>query len=549
MGIIDDIVSAVTGFFSTSGKAQIREAQSRNFALTPEARGRVLTAEDPVTQINEELQAGNTQNPVDVANETISELFSDVFEVIEGEIIEEIENVGELTPDNVHTAVDDAEGQVLTEAAATLGTIIGLEAIPAFQMETHEEMVVQVFTLIVLEELLGREITALVEEGVDPALKQSVHRRARSKQADFKDWVEANRDVRWTEGDWPTRSGDIPDGVRTLFNDGDFDYLPDPDTYGTIPDQTDLFAFVGLESLEPEEIIEEAPQFGTIPNRAALEQILRVSGIPLDAQQVYLDLWENLPKSMDMVEQSIRLEEPIRVVDEAVFENRLTPENAVALIEADIREYVTVSTAQGTPSEKDWDEDIVHGMILEELRSRFEILASVPNSAPTRGQIERWFRNSVVTAEQFVALNDRFGILPAFFGQMVIDNAIRQGGEDIAEHFVLGRLSATEARFRLGLIGYSNDQAAEILAGTDPDDVIQDAFAATAEADQLPVGLAVEIGDARGAQLRAVGIDSLAALAGADVEDLTAVTGMSDAEATRAIQSAQRILQSGAQAS
>jgi len=61
--------------------------------------------------------------------------------------------------------------------------------------------------------------------------------------------------------------------------------------------------------------------------------------------------------------------------------------------------------------------------------------------------------------------------------------------------------------------------------------------------DALPVGKAPEIGDTRSAVLTQIGIATVADVAEASVEDLTAVTSMTNEEAERAIRGSQRIVE------
>lgn len=547
MGLLDDITTSHIDLI-TAG-TDYAEAQTGPPANLPM---------DPGDLFEELLQAADADNPDDrqimevLANrqERLSpgdEAAGAFVDAIEETMLASINNEGQLTPDNVESPLDDAEGTAASVAVgfALLTTLI--EAIPLEDMDAGMGQMYDALAFMFVEDIVGRELEAELQEGVDPALKQLVHRRRRSKQADFADFTEANLRSKSFGGGVDPLTGDVPEEMQDLFHPDDFGWLADPDTYGTIPDQTPVYELDALDHLEPEELFEEGPQKGVVPSRAATEQILKISGLPEDVQSVFLTLWENIPRSADMLQESIAFEEPMRVIDEAIFEDRMTVDHGLALAEQALSGYVQVSDAGGTPEADPRPQEEVVDIILGELQTRWEILASIPGDVPTRGMIERWYRNGVITASQFQHLNDRFGIQSGFFAELVIDDTIRQGASDIAEQFILGRLSGTEARFRLGLIGFNSDEGARILAGADPDTVIQDRFEAQLDPSQLPVSLAVGIGDARAASLRAVGIDSLSALSEAAVEDLTAVTNMTDTQAEQAIQSAQLILEEAPQ--
>lgn len=521
MGILDDIVRAVTGFFDTVDN--LIEA-SANPNLADEQASEVIA------------EAIENTSPASEVGEALTDLTEEF-------ILADLQDSGELTPENVEEILDGVEGGAGAVFGGVLAASTAVEAASLGQLDSHEELVAEATAAFSFVDLVGRELEARLEDGINPALKQMVHREHRSKQADFQDFSEANLRTKGFGGQVPTRSGDLPDGFEDLFHPSDFGWLADPDTYGTVPAQTRLFEAVALAHLEPEEILEEAPQKGVIPDKVAMEQALVLSGQPEDVQQVFRETRDAIPESQDIYQEKTRLGEPILEIDRAVIEGSLQPAEAVALVEQDIRAVIHQTDTQGElPGDLEAAENPAD-VVLSELRRKWDLLASLPNGVPSRGQIERWFRNGVLSGQQFAQANRQFGLDPEFFGSMYIDNAIRQGAEDIARQFILGRISASDARTRLGVIGYSEDEAARILAGADPDSIVEERFQAQAEPQQLPVALAREIGDAREAALNAVGVTGLADLVELPIDDLTTLTGMSDQEAQVAIESARRILQ------
>lgn len=450
---------------------------------------------------------------------------------------------GQLTPTNIEDKQDELEGNAAAIIAGTIAIAGSIETLSGGQIDELPDEIFQGIAALGFDDVTGREIDARLQEGVDPALKQKVHADHRSKQADFQDWTEANKRAKWTDGDLPTRTGDVPEAVRDLYSPQDFGYLPDPDTYGTIPDQTDLFEYVGLEHLEPEEIVEEAPQKGVMPSRAAMEQVLHTSGLPEDVKQVYLDLWGNIPQSMGMIEESIRMEEPIREIDRLVFDNVMPPKQAVAFVRSDIEAYVRVSAADGDPQGPTVDDAELVAIILSELKARWDLLASLPNSAPDASDLTTWYEQGQISLEQFNGLWQTFGELGAFWAVYAKETIIDQGEDDIRKAHVLGRLTTGEAMFRLRQQGYTDEQASQILAGADPDTLVLQEAQEEQTVGSLPASSIDGISESDQTILSQVGLGTIAAIAGASVEELVQTGVVSDATAQKAIGQAQRLLE------
>jgi len=543
MGVIDDILSAFTDLVRSVTRPIEVEAE-RADDTDDERRQRQFEALDAVLQGDQntgELAEFLTRSAE--ASTDADEAAGELVEVFETAVTASIQNEGELTPENVESPLNDSEGSAAALAIGFAGLTSLIEAIPLEDIDEGPSQIYDALAVLFVEDLVGRELQATLQEGVDPALKQKIHRIHRSKQADFKDYTEANLRTKGFGAGVDPRSGDIPDEYKQLFSPQDFDFLPDPDTYGTIPDQTPLYELVGLEHLEPEEILEEGPQKGVIPSQEATSQVLETAGLPEDVKTVYREIRDSIPESQDIYQEKTRVGEVVFEVDRRVLEGAMTAPEAVGFLESEIRAVIDETDAEGElpPSLEEAPDPA--DVVIDELRQKYDLLESLPRSPPSLGDVQAFWEKGIIDSRQFQTLYDNFGNEPEFFGLYLRESAIDQGPEAIRRQFVLGRISGSEARLRLSLIGFTDGEAADILAGDSADSIIQNRLAQQQGTGALPNDLATEIGETRGTILAEVGIDSLTAVAEADVEDLTAVTGMSDTEATQAIQSAQRILE------
>lgn len=521
MGILNDIAGTIGGFFDT--------IDSFWEALTnPEFQD--VQASEAAGDIFDDIQPND-------------EIAAFVVDAIEESILSDIQEAGVTTPDEVEGAVDDAAG-VAASWMGGAGTAAAAAEFSSFgQLEAPAR-----FLELILENsgaggVMGRETEARLQEGIDPALKQLAHREHRSKQANIQDWVEANRDVKWASGQIETREGDVPGEAQSLFSDQDFGWLPDPDTYGTIPDQTELFEFASLESLEPEEIIEEAPQKGVIPDRAAMEQVLHVSGLPEDVKQVYLDVWENLPETAGVIEDSLRLQNVIFELDTLVLDNVMSPREAVAHIRSDVEDFIRVSRADGNPVGPDRSGAQVAATVLDELQRHWDLLYRLPNGSPTKSDIEEWYELGIISLQQFQTLWQAFGDFEPFWPNNAKAVVIAQAEDDIRKANLLGRITTQEATFRLRQKGYTDSQAGEILSGASPDSILTTEAAEQQSVDQLPAEILDGISESDQTILQRVGLGTVGGVADASVSQLTDTGTMPDRTAEKVIAQAQRLIQ------
>jgi len=328
-----------------------------------------------------------------------------------------------------------------------------------------------------------------------------------------------------------------------LLHPNDTGYLAEPEEYGTRPGQEGLYEIDGLNVNEPEEIIEEPIQYGIPVPLRPVEQITELAGQPEDVKEIFKEVIDQLPKTENLLQDYARLTEFNFRLREKVQAGAFSAETALRVIEPELRDLIVDALPEERYRAEDRTADEVVTELTEELGRNFALLESIPSDPPTFSDIERAYREGVISAKRYSQLYDKFGPQPFFLEQKLIVQDIRTGADDIARQEALGRLSTSEATAKLERIGFSNTQAAEILAGADPDEIVARTQESRETPDALPAGKAPEIGDDRAAVLSQIGISTVADVAEAEVEDLTGVTNMSNEQAQQAIEGSQRIVE------
>jgi len=493
-----------------------------------------------------------TQEPTEVlaifveAVNPTDEAAAVLIDVFEENVVGPVQQQGELNPDNIEILLDQVEGNAFAILFGTISAAIIAEIGTFGQVDEVPAEIFQAVASFGIEDVTGREIDARLNEGIDPALKQKVHSEHRSKQADFQDFVEANLRQKATDPDVDPRDTPVGEGIESLLHPNDLGYLAEPAEYGTRPDQEPLYELDGLNVNEPEEIIEEPIQYGIPVPLRPVEQITELAGQPEDVKQIYKQVIDQLPKTENLLQDYARLTEFNFRLREKVQEGAVTPETALRVIEPELRDLIVNALPDDRYRADDRTADEVVDILAGELGRNFALLDSIPSDPPTFSDIERAYREGVISRKRYEELYREFGPQDFFFGEKVKLQDIRTGADDIARQEALGRLTTSEAQNKLDSIGFRPDQIAEILAGADPDEIVAQAQQERSSASQVPLSSIPGIGESRAVGLNAAGIETIADLANASVEDVTANTRVGNEQATRFIQIAQGVLERAA---
>lgn len=521
MGLIDDIVNAFVDLieFFDFNVGEI----SRSFER----------AEDPTEALALVLQ---TVQPVDEVGDILVDL-SEEF------VLAPITEEGELTPENVESVQDEIEGNAAAITAGILAVTLSIETLTGGQVDEIPSEIFQAVTALGFTDVAGREIDARLQEGIDPALKQKIHREARSKQADFQDFADANVRSKRYGGQIPTLSSDIPDEVKELLHPDDFGWLADPDTYGTVPAQNELFELVSLGVSEPEEIIEEPIQYGIPVPLRPVEALNDLQGFPEDVKSIYRSVIEALPRTENLIQDYARLAEFNFRLREKVQSGALTPVQARKLIEPELRDVIQDALPADRYREEDRDAEETVDILADELERNFKLLGDLPPEPPTNSQLESWFQKGVISGQTYADLYDKFGSRSTDFAKYITEAAVDAGWERIQQQHALGRISTSDAVTRLQLIGYNQAEAERILAGGNGNDVWKQRLQGEENVGSVPPSALPNIGDSRQAALRLANVTTVAEVAQLSPDELVSLTGVSDQEATEALSIAQASLQ------
>lgn len=521
MGLIDDFVQSIVRL------ADFFDADPREIDRAQES------AEDPTEQLAIII---NTIDPVG----EIGDLFVDIIEEF---ILVPLEEEGEITPDNVEGITDELEGNAAAIAAGVISLSLAIETTTAGQVDEVTGQIFQAITGLGVVDVTGREIDARLQEGIDPALKQKVHRESRSKQADFQDFADANVRSKRYGGQIPTLSSDIPDEVKELLHPDDFGWLADPDTYGTVPAQNELFELVSLGVSEPEEIIEEPIQYGIPVPLRPVEALNDLQGFPEDVKSIYRSVIEALPRTENLIQDYARLAEFNFRLREKVQSGALTPVQARKLIEPELRDVIQDALPADRYREEDRDAEETVDILADELERNFKLLGDLPPEPPTNSQLESWFQKGVISGQTYADLYDKFGSRSTDFAKYITEAAVDAGWERIQQQHALGRISTSDAVTRLQLIGYNQAEAERILAGGNGNDVWKQRLQGEENVGSVPPSALPNIGDSRQAALRLANVTTVAEVAQLSPDELVSLTGVSDQEATEALSIAQASLQ------
>jgi len=474
--------------------------------------------------------------PIDEAGDILVDLAEEF-------VLAPITEEGELTPENVERVQDEIEGNAAAITAGVLAVTLGIEARSIGFIDEIPSEVFNAVTTLGFADVAGREIDARLQEGIDPALKQKVHRESRSKQADFQDFVQANLRTKRQGTEIPTLSSGETDDYTDLFHDKDFGWLADPDTYGTVPAQNTLFELSALGVSEPEEIIEEPIQYGIPVPLRPVEQLNDLQGFPEDVKSIYREVIDALPRTENLIQDYARLAEFNFRLREKVQAGALTPVQARKLIEPELRDVIRDALPADRYRDDDRDAEEVVDILTDELERNFKLLGDLPPDPPSNSQLESWFQKGVISGQTYADLYDRFGSRSTDFAKYITEAAVDAGWERIQQQQALGRISTSDAVTRLQLIGYNQAEAERILAGGNGNDVWKQRLQGEENVGSVPPSALPNIGDSRQAALRLANVTTVAEVAQLSPDELVSLTGVSDTEATEALSIAQASLQ------
>lgn len=514
MGVIDDIVSFITGVIDDWADSFYRDSFGNSGTLTRGAQKRVFESENPRQQFQKEVQEGNTRNLGSKEPDRIADLLGELPESLEQAIVNEFdpEQVRDLS--QVNEEITNAEGAAVAETAGAIGTMVAIEALSAGQIDTHGAAISQVLGFLALEDLLGLELQAVVEEGVMPSLEAQTGKQYRTQFVNLNDAVEYALRQKESDTDWLHASGAGGDTTEVVGSNEPVNPENLLEEWGIRDDQLRLLELTAMSVPEPEELFEELPQYGVVPSDEAVEKVLNLSGFPEQLKDEFLRLNSNIPRSADLWEQRTTSGDLVKELDTLVLDGELTPEAAMALL----------------PDELDESRPA--------LRERWRLMTGLPSSSPTRSQVESSFNWGLIGREEFEARLADVDVSPEKYPDIVDEIVLDAAGGDMQKALAFGLMDEQTYSDRLASAGMSDEAIAELAAGASDTKLARRLLSEKAPAGGRPVGSISGIGESRAAGLVAVGIETIADLAAADIQTVSDGAQVSNTEATKFINQA-----------
>lgn len=449
---------------------------------------------NPVGYAIDQATGGAATEAEEQANQQIDRFFGEFFDAVEDDVVEEILAQGEITPENVEARINTAEGAALEDALAAIFGLYGIETVSAGQLESGQFMVTQIMSFLALQEVLGRRTGMAYEKGVDPALEAEVAKQTRAEFVSLQDAVEFLTRNKTGDSGYLRGENVDPDAASVIGSNEPVNPENLVEEWGIRDDNLEVLEEVGIKVLEAEELLETPVEFGVIPDRDVVERELDRNSLSEDTKQLFLDVVDSIPRATTAWEERTRYEELINLLDEAADQGELDPDSVRSLF-------------------PDLDDRVV-----EELVERFRLIEAVPNKAPTRSQVDGSFAWGLTDVDTLEARYDQVDVDPEKYPDVIDAGILDEIDGDLQQAFALGNLTAGEYGQLMDRVGLPTDAQTTLTAGGDLGDYTERVLQEEAEPEDQPVETVSGIGDARGAGLRAVGIETVADLATADVE-------------------------------
>jgi len=464
--------------------------------------GETITDPDPRDeQVTDEI--GQSLEDVQPADEVGGAL----VDVVEEFIISDLEDEGELTPGNVERLLDGVEGRAVGTTLALGLSGSALEASSLGQVDQQQQYIMQAAAALQLDDVAGGELKARVAEGVEPALTAKVTAEHRAKFVDLQDAVEFALRSKTADSDYLS-GNELPDEVAEVLrpdNPVTDDNLIEQ--YGIRDDQLQILEEVAIREMEPEELLETPAEAGVFVSTDVLEEEMDRAGVSEQVKDVFIRTAERLPRTTRAYEERPVAEAGVSQLDQLVSSGEVSPDGAIEIL-------------------PDLDE-----ATLEELRGRYELIADLPNGAPTRSQVENGFTAGLIGLERFTELLDQVDVDPAAHPYVEAEAILAELDGDLRRAVGLGLIDEGQYVEYAEVVGLDESIVTRLLEGEDLDDIADSRLAEDVGGGTLAVDTISGIGESRRQALEAAGLDTVSAVADASPADITEVLDVSEATA------------------
>jgi hypothetical protein len=469
---------------------------------------------DYLTDDEGNLDIGGTLDEVRADGE---EAVSGIFETAEQDMIDKLAQGGTMKPEGINTRVDRAEKSALGTAIDGMGAALGIEISGVTQVETHQFVVSQLLAAIGLDEVLGREIGMFYSKGVDPALEADVAKRTRSEFVSVQDAHEYALRKRTADEGYLHASGAPDVVVDAIGSNEPVNEENILEEWGIRDDQLGILEEVGIEAIEAEELLESPVQFGVVPDPELVRENARRAGLPQEAIDLFGETAEAATRSSDMWEQRTAIEPVVSELDTLVADGEITPGEAMNYL----------------PPGADEARDA--------LADRWRNIQTLPNEAPTRGQLESWFTWGLIDRQTFVTGLQRVDVDPNDYPAVVAEAILGELDGDLRTALGIGLLDENRYSQYARTVGLDQSAIQALLTGSDLKDIGQQRASEEVPLAERPTDVVIDVGENRAAALEGVGIETVGDLATASVDEVSGATDLVERSARTLIERAKQM--------
>jgi len=482
-GLLDRVVGGLTRAAETAveqGEEQLDQA------IRPDRAQRRLDSLENLPETGEALGAA--------FEDAVDQAFGGAFDTLEDDVVEALLRESTVDEANVEERVNQAEGAAVEDAVGVISGLLGIEALGKFELETHEELVTQVFTGLALQDVLGLRSALAVEDGVQPALRRRINRQAQSKIVDLQDAVEEE--------------------LRAKSSDSGF--LSGKEEYGLPQEEVRRLERAALNSVEPEELLETPVQYGIVPDTDTVAGELDRAGISEPLKALFQEVAEAAPRTTQFYEERTVAEQLVPQLDQQVESGERTPQEA----------------AEALPDELD--------EVRAALRDRWDLLQTEVRDEPSDSDVLDSLSKGLINLDTAIEELNEPGREPSEVARRVAGEAFDQLDGDLRTAVGLGLLD--EARFSetAAVLGLDQQAIDSLLEGEDLDEIALRRLQASDQQAGRSVTALIGIGDARGSALTAADLGTVDQLAQADPERVAEIAQVSQSTAEDFVAAARR---------
>lgn len=438
-----------------------------------------------------------------------------VVDLVEEFILEDLQDAGEITPENVENVTDQTEGGAMSVLTGLGLAGSAVEGATLGQVDQQQEYITQAIAGLGVDDVTGLEMDARIQEGIMPAQQARVAKEHRAQFVSLPDAVETllrakTADEGWLRGDnvdprWADVIGSTdPVNPNNLVEE-----------WGIRDDNLEALERVSLEAVEIEELIESPVQFGIVPTAEEAEDVLQISGLPESTKDLFRRTIESAPRAADLWEQRTTTGDLVTELDSLVMDETLTPAQAIDVLPDEIDE--------ARPA----------------LRERWGLLAGIPAGTPSQTEVEAAWAFGFRSIDEFLEQLDAAEFDVDEFGPEVDALLLEALEGDLRTARGLDLIDGQTYTDVADRVGLDDETVAQLLAGQDLDEIALRRLTAEDRDEGMTVGDILQIGPEREQALIQGGIETVDGLATADPEDVADLLAVDAEFAAQLIRQAQ----------